>query len=348
MIAGRRKLPDILAMLLGISLLASCAQEAGVIFPALAEAPHWPEVGPARVQFIGTLTNSADLKPAISGFDALGSALFGASPTYAIQNPMAVCTDDTGRVFIADTQAKAILVMDLNSRVFARWTPTGQSFGTPVGLAYDSSGQRLLVADSTASAIDAFGSDGHFLGTLGDKLLRQPCGIAVDPRNGRIFVVDVAVHQVVVLTPTGELIRRIGQRGDGPGEFNFPTYIAIDSQGRLYVADSLNFRVQEFSADFEPICQIGRQGDAPGYFAQPKGLAIDSDDHLYVVDSQFEAIQIFDHTGQLLLDFGEQGRKPGQFWLPAGISIDRHNRIWVADSSNHSVQVFDYLPEATQ
>jgi DNA-binding beta-propeller fold protein YncE len=343
----RRNLLPALAIFMGIGLVASCAHEAGVIFPVLPDTPRWPEVGQARVKYVGQLNSSADLKPAVSGFQAIGSALFGAGPTYAIRNPMAVCTDNADRVFIADTQAQAILVMDLNSRVFSRWTPDGEKLQTPVGLAYDASGRRLLVSDSTNAAIYAFGSDGRYQGQLAGGQLRQPCGLAVDPRNGRIFVADVAAHQVVVLTPGGELIQRIGSRGDGPGQFNFPTYVAIDSQGRLYVSDSLNFRVQEFSPEFEPVLQIGRQGDAPGSFAQPKGLAVDSDDHLYVVDSQFEAIQIFDHTGQLLLDFGEQGRDMGKFWLPAGLSIDCHNRIWVADSANHRVQVFDYLPEAT-
>jgi DNA-binding beta-propeller fold protein YncE len=338
----------LIALAMALGLLASCARDAGVIFPVLTSAPQWPEVGPARVRFIGALTSAADLKAGVSPFEALGSALFGQGPAQSIENPMAVCTDNADRVFVADTQAKAVWVMDLNSRVFSRWAPAGRSFGTPVGLAYDASGRRLLVADSTNGVIDAFSADGHFLGELGAGQLRQPCGVAVDPRNGRIFVVDVAAHQVVVLTPDGQVITRLGRRGAGDGEFNFPTYVAIDSQERVYVSDSLNFRVQEFSADFQFIRQIGSQGDAPGYFAQPKGLAVDGDDHLYVVDSQFEAVQVFDHTGQLLLDFGEQGRKSGEFWLPAGVFIDRHNRIWVADSSNHRVQVFDYLPEAAQ
>ncbi|HTW95253.1 MAG TPA: 6-bladed beta-propeller [Tepidisphaeraceae bacterium] len=345
--SGRRTI-SLLTVLAGICLLASCAHDAGIIFPPLSDAPHWPEVGPPRIRYVGQLSSSADLKPAVSGFQAIGSLLFGGGTTDSIQNPMAVCTDNAGRVFIADTQGRAIVVMDMNSRLCSRWTTVGVQMQTPVGLAYDASAQRLLVADSTNASIYCFDADGKYAGTLAAGQFRRPCGIAIDPRNGRIFVADVTAHQVVVLTPTGEVIERLGSRGSELGEFNYPTYVALDSQGRLYVADSLNFRVQEFGPDLQPIRQIGSQGDAPGYFAQPKGLAIDRDDHLYVVDSQFEAIQIFDHTGQLLLDFGEQGRHAGEFWLPTGIFIDRDNRLWVADSANHRIQVFDYLPEATQ
>ena len=85
----------------------------------------------------------------------------------------------------------------------------------------------------------------------------------------------------------GELLGGIGERGVGPGQFNFPTNVALDATGRLYVTDSLNFRVQVFDSRARAASrQIGGQGDMPGYFSQPKGLAVDGEDHLYVVDAQ--------------------------------------------------------------
>jgi DNA-binding beta-propeller fold protein YncE len=327
-------------------LLASCSHEAGVIFPQTLDAPRWPEPPEtARVRYVGQLTGSADLKPSVSAFQGLGAALFGSAPPDSIQTPMAVCTDGANRVFIADTAAHVIHVMDLNTRAYARWTPAGHPLQSPVGLLYDNNGQRLFIADSQAGIIYILDSDGKFTGELAPGQWKRPCGLAIDPTNGRIFVADVAAHQVVVLTPSGEVIQRIGSRGDALGQFNYPTNVAVDRQGRLYVSDSLNFRIQQFSPDLQPIRQIGSQGDMPGYFAQPKGVAVDPAGHVYVVDSQFEAFQIFDDTGALLLSIGEQGKGPGEFWLPSGIFIDAHGRIWVADSFNHRIAVFDYLPE---
>jgi sugar lactone lactonase YvrE len=150
-----------------------------------------------------------------------------------------------------------------------------------------------------------------------------------------------------VLCTRGSLIARIGERGSGPGEFNFPTNVTVDRTGRLYVSDSLNSRVQAFDADFSHAGVIGARGTAAGSFSQPKGIAVDGDDHLYVVDAHFEAVQIFDRQGRLLLGFGREGSGPGEFWIPAGIHIDRSvNRIYVADTYNRRVQVFDYHPEA--
>jgi len=328
-------------------LLGGCGHDAGVIFPNVPNAPQWPGA-PAepRIRYVGQLTGSQDLKPAVTSMQVLSSVVFGDTSTArSFQTPMAVCTDGADRVFVADSGDHVIHVLDLKTRTYQRWTPTGRKLLTPVGLAYDGSGRRLLVSDSGAAAIFVFSLDGQFIGELASGQLKQPCGLAVDPRSGRVFVADVAAHQVLVLSPSGQVIERLGARGDALGQFNYPTNVAIDTQGRLYVSDSLNFRIQQFSADLEPIRQMGRHGDMPGYFAEPKGLAIDPDGHVYVVDSQFEAVEIFNDAGNLLLDFGEEGRGAGEFWLPSGIFIDGRGRIWVADSYNHRVQAFDYLPE---
>jgi DNA-binding beta-propeller fold protein YncE len=328
-------------------LVAGCGHDAGVIFPPLVAAPQWPSAPEQpRIRYVGQLTGSRDLKPAVSAFQAFGSAVFGgASNDHSFQSPMAICTDGADRVFVADSADHVVHVLDLKSRAYQRWAPTGRQMLTPVGLAYDANGRRLLVSDSGAATIFIFSLDGKYLGEFASGQVKRPCGLAVDPRNGRVFVADVATHQVVVLSPAGDVIERLGARGASPGQFNYPTNVAIDGQGRLYVSDSLNFRIQQFSTDLEPTRQIGSHGDMPGYFAEPKGVAIDPDGHLYVVDAQFEAVELFNDTGNLLLDFGEEGHAPGEFWLPCGIFIDGNGRIWVADSYNHRVQVFDYLPE---
>jgi DNA-binding beta-propeller fold protein YncE len=333
--------------LFALLLTVGCAQPAGTLFPPLKEPLRWPAPPePPRIQYVGQLTGSADLKPAVPFFKKMGTTVFGEETTQSLLTPYAVCTDNKDRLFIADSNAQLVHVMNLNTRQYAQWKPDdGKHMTQPVGIAFDHPRNRLLVADSIGGVIHIFdGTTGKYTGEIGQNILQRPCGLAVDGA-GMIFVADVTAHQVVMLAPNGHLITRIGHRGEQLGEFNYPTNVAIDHKGRLYVSDSLNFRVQQFGTDLKPIRQIGKKGDLPGYFAQPKGIAIDRDDHLYVIDSQFEAIQIFNDQGELLLNFGEEGQGPGQFWLPALISIDDRNRIWVADSYNRRVEVFEYLPE---
>jgi len=355
------------AALLALAMaLGGCATKPGVIFPPLADAPRWPPPpDQARITYIGQLKTDQDLKPGINGFDALGQVIFGKKDARSMLSPLALCTDHHDRLFVADSNAQLIHVFNFENRQYSQWTPGKNQppFSQPVAVAWDPIHQRLLVSDSVAAAVLMFDTEGKYLGHLGgpdaDKTLQRPVGIVVDTtpaHAGRVLVADAKLHQLVVFSPDGRLESRLGERGEGAGQFNFPTYLAIDANGLTYVSDSLNFRVQQFDADLKFIRQIGKKGDFPGYFAQPKGVATDADGHLYVVDAQFENIQLYNTQGQVLMDFGQEGAGPGEFWLPAGICIDTGggtgagggaNRIYVADSYNRRIQVFDYqgLPE---
>ena len=73
--------------------------------------------------------------------------------------------------------------------------------------------------------------------------------------------------------------RAWGSSGSGPGQFNIPHALALDSQGRLFVGDRNNARVQIFD-------QEGNFIDQWSQFGRPSGLAITPDDMLYVADNE--------------------------------------------------------------
>lgn len=335
---------------LAAALAGGCSTPPGVVFDPADGVHQWPTPpDEPRIRYLGQLRSQDDLKPGVSGADGLGQALFGKQAGLTMSSPIAVCADAAERVFIADPANRVVHVFDLSARAYQRWAPRAEqgAFEQPVALAWDPAG-RLLVADSVGAAIVVFDASGACLGKIGKGQLKRPCGLVVDPRSGRILIADALAHQIVVMSPAGEELGRIGERGEAPGQFNFPTNLALDSRGRLYVSDSLNFRVQLFDADLQPLRQIGRKGDMPGCFSQPKGVAVDDLDNLYVVDANFEALQLFDPDGRLLMSLGREGQGPGEFWLPAGIAIDRKGRIWIADSYNRRVQAFERLPEGKQ
>lgn len=329
-----------------LCLVAGCTRPAGVVFPPPEKPLVWPgPPEPARIRYVGQLATSADLKPARSFGEAFDEAIFGKKPSQSMLTPFAICTDGTGRIFVADAGAQTLHVFDLATRKHAWWTPPAPyRYSQPVGVAWDPRG-RLFVSDSVGGCIFVFTSAGIFEARIGVGELTRPAGLAWDARNNRLLVADAGNHCVAMMSADGDVIGRIGRRGTQPGEFNYPTNVAIDHQGRIYVSDTLNFRIQQFDPELRPTRMIGRKGDMPGCLSQPKGIAVDSEDHLYVLDAHFEAIQVFDAQGQLLLGFGEEGRGPGQFWLPAGMFIDSRDRIWVADAYNRRLQVFDYVPE---
>jgi len=362
---GIRRLAASVFILLVIAV-TGCATPAGRIFPPVPNAPAYPPPpDTARITYLGKLVTDADLQPAVNGLDALGRAIFGKQDSHSMLTPIAVCTDGpiaetkdggTGRVFVADSNAQVIHVFNFATRKYTIWKPgkSAPALEQPVALAWDAPRQRLLVSDSAAGAVLIFDATGKFQGHFGGATsFQRPVGIAVDGIGNRIFVADAKQHQILVFSPEGLLRARLGQRGTGPGQFNYPTNLALSPDGLLYVSDSLNFRIQQFDPDLHFRRAFGKKGDLPGYFAQPKGIATDLQGHLYVVDAQFENVQLFDRAGQILMDFGEEGSGPGQFWLPTAICIvpqlDGSNRLIVTDSYNRRLQFFDYhnLPEGT-
>ena len=171
-----------------------------------------------------------------------------------------------------------------------------------------------------------------------------PSGMTLTMATGdRLYVVDSQLNGVVVFDLQGKFVKQFGERGAGPGEFNFPTHVTADSQGFLWVTDSLNGRIQKFDRQGNYQGRIGSPGDSSGHFSRPKGAALDSLGRVYVVDGLFGNVQIFDPDGRLLLALGQAGSQAGEFWLPNGIAISRDNRIFVADSYNRRVQILKYV-----
>jgi streptogramin lyase len=166
------------------------------------------------------------------------------------------------------------------------------------GMSVDADG-NVWVTDAQAKdgkgqQVFKFSPEGKVLLTLGKAgvagegpdTFSGPADVVVAP-NGDIFVADghvadSTVGRVVKFSKNGAFIKAWGKRGKGPGEFDTPHAIAMDSQGRIFVADRGNNRIQIFDQD-------GRFIDQWKQFGRPSGVFIDRQDMIYVADSQSNA-----------------------------------------------------------
>lgn len=55
---------------------------------------------------------------------------------------------------------------------------------------------------------------------------------------------DFSLFLSQVFTPEGELVLKFGSNGEGNGQFNAPTGVAVDVNGNIIVADWGNSRIQ--------------------------------------------------------------------------------------------------------
>lgn len=319
--------------------LTACGKKAIRSTPDLVWPPS-PE--PARIKFIKTISSSEDVEEK-SFFDRLKAFLFDESSVARLVKPYAVFAAPNGRIYVADSGWRKILVFDEAGKQFSMIGVDGPgALAGPLGVAVDNEG-RVYVTDTVLRKALVYDAHGKHLFDMGDmNLLERPVGIAINNELKRVYIVDTRKHKAFVFDFSGQFLFEFGRRGSGDGEFNFPANLFIDSTGKVYVTD-MNFRVQVFDAEGKFLSKFGSVGTGFGQFSLPKGIGVDSQGHIYVVDARFNNVQIFQPSGRLLLFFGEFGGRKGQFWLPAGLSIDRQDRIYVADQYNHRINVFQYL-----
>ena len=170
-------------------------------------------------------------------------------------------------------------------------------FNQPHGFHVDRDG-NVWASDATGKdgkghQVFKFSPDGKVLMTLGKAgvagdgpdTFNRPSDVVTAP-NGDIFVADGhggdSNARIVKFSKDGKFIKAWGRKGSGPGEFDTPHAIAIDSQGRLFVCDRSNNRVQIFDQDGNFIAEWKQ-------FGRPSGVFIDRNDTIYVADSQSNA-----------------------------------------------------------
>jgi DNA-binding beta-propeller fold protein YncE len=313
--------------------------------PAVLRPLVWPQSPqPARIRFVKTVTRPEDMGIESSFWQQLWGVLVGREEEWFIRPTGVAVNGQT--ILVTDAGGQALLVLNFQTKQFRKLQNAGsQRLISPVAVTLGAE-ERTYLVDSYLREIFIYDRKQNFVGAISAPTLQRPAGLAYDSARNRLYVADSAAHRIWIFTGDGKPLGEIGRRGDGDGEFNFPTHVALDKHGNLYVADALNFRMQMFDSEGRFTGKFGRHGDSSGNFASPKGLAVDSEDHIYVVDALFDAVQIFDRAGQYLLTFGERGVGPGQFWLPGGIFIDDRDQIYVADTYNQRVQIFQYLKES--
>ncbi|MDH5444214.1 MAG: 6-bladed beta-propeller [Gammaproteobacteria bacterium] len=304
----------------------------------------WP-ASPAKpkIKYIGSFSSAIDLGIE-KGVFAMLAEFFAGSEKQSLIRPMDVVTLGEHEIFVADPGIKGIHYFNTRAHIYKQIRLTGNvAMPSPISLAVDHK-KNVYVSDSALGKVFKLNVEAGIATPVQlSTAVSQPTGLAFDKKQKRFYVVDTASHQLGIYNSNWKLIKKIGKRGKGRGEFNYPTSIWCDTNGHLWVTDSLNFRIQKLSSTGKYIKQFGKAGSASGYFSRPKGVATDKFGHIYIVDSLLHTMQIFDKKSRLLLNIGQQGQDPGNFWLPTGIYIGENSKVYIADSYNQRIQVFQYI-----
>jgi hypothetical protein len=243
-----------------------------------------------------------------------------------------------------------------SGRLEAVWGRRGTTEGRlnkPRAITCDREG-LLYIVDVTPR-IQVFTADGEFVRGWQTPEYEngKPSGLSFD-NAGNLLVADTHYFRVLVYTRDGRLLEDQtigGTSGDGPGEFQFVTDAAQDSQGNYYVTQYGEYdRIQKFSPDRRFLLSWGEHGTQPGQFLRPQKIVIDHSDLVWVTDACNHRVQVFDARGsqaQLVRMWGEPGHAPGQLRYPYDIVLDddalagrASGFVYLCEFGNHRVQKF--------
>ncbi len=314
-----------------------------------ASAQSVSKESPPSLHFVRAFSSPSDLKPEHEILNRTLDIVAGPADPSArmedLKSPVALTTDSTHRVFVADTASSIVHIFDLTRSKYARLDAQGNHLHNPVALGLDPR-DNLYVVDQISRAIFVYDSEGKFrrsLGRLrgGESYFEGPTGIAIDRASGRIFVCDRLAHMIFEIDSRGKILRRIGKRGggEGPGEFRLPTEVAVDG-GELYVLDAGNHRIQilDLTGHF-------RRAISVGYAGHGAGLAVDAHHNIYLSDPSLNQIQVFAHDGRSLRVIDITTIKGANFTHPSAMWIDEAHNLYVIDDQENRIGEFELSEE---
>jgi DNA-binding beta-propeller fold protein YncE len=214
-------------------------------------------------------------------------------------------------------------------RVVRPWgeVPVGQGVPSDVAVAPDGRVLVLLRRDPSVDpvwpSVIVLSPEGRRLAAWGEEVLDAHF-LAVAP-DGRVFVVDRDMHEIVVFAMDGRRIGGLGTRGVPGAPFNAPCDVAFGPDGSIYVADGYgNALVHRFDADGKLLASWGRPGAGPGEFTTPHSVAVLPDGRVAVADRENNRVQVFTADGAWLASWGDHHK-------PMSVSVDRAGQVWVTD-----------------
>ncbi len=300
----------------------------------------------------------------VAGSGTIGTA-DGTGTAAEFNSPMAVATDASGDLVVADTGNRILRKVTRDGVVttiagvpgvsgYRDGTVASPPLMSPWGVAVNGSGNALVTDSNAILMITPDGTRTVVAEIAG------AAGAAVDD-SGNFFVADASNHAIRRIAPDGTVTTIAGTLGvsgsaDGSSAlFNSPMGVAVDRAGNVYVADTGNHTIRRISrsgnvntvAGMPGVCGSADGTGSAAQFCVPYAIAVDAQLNLYVADTGNETIRTISPAGKVTTIAGTAG-VPGsadgagasaQFSWPTGIAVDGSHNVYVSDQGNSTIRM---------
>ena len=169
---------------------------------------------------------------------------------------------------------------------------------SPNCVAIDPATNYIYIAEggySYFARVCIFSLSGEFLNSYTHEDMTSLYGIAICGNN--LYLTDWRIHAVFHLKIEANLrlVARLGSRGSGIGQFDYPHQLSTSTVGDVYIADTNNNRIQILDSSLHPIREISHPS-----MHRPCDVKLTAEE-IYVLSSvDSSCVHVFAHTGHKL------------------------------------------------
>ncbi|MBI1369460.1 MAG: hypothetical protein GC162_12500 [Planctomycetes bacterium] len=244
---------------------------------------------------------------------------------------------------------------------FAFVSPFSIDFRGPVAFVAEFEGGRIHRIDLASNTVTTLGGKLNTKGNAGDNapiseaVFNGVHNLAVDPRNGDVYIADTWNTAIRKLDAKTGLISTVLKEGQ-------VFCLDFDTSGEhLYMADLQHRRIRVLNMTTGEVATLAGNGqkgapddgamakDAP--LVDPRAAAVDGKGNVYILERNANALRVVDPAGHIRTVVNAAGKKGASgdggpaidatMNGPKHICIDRDNSVIIADAENHLIRRYD-------
>ncbi|XP_078612490.1 uncharacterized protein LOC144882529 isoform X1 [Branchiostoma floridae x Branchiostoma japonicum] len=234
-----------------------------------------------------------------------------------------------GDIVVAENASQCLPFLDKDGSVKRDAGAFSLSFN-PEGVLALTNGELLVTGDGHRIWVrDKEGVELRYIEVTGAEEAEETTkGITVDGL-GRIIV--TIGHQIFVLSPSGDVMLKFGDKDEGQQNLGSILHVAVNSSNQIIVSDYDNGNVKVFDPEGHHLftCDLQRDSEA-GESNHPMSVIADSEDNIIVVDIGTGNVSMFSPDGKFIRHV--LTRENNELWCPIALALTNEGHLFVSDN----------------